>query len=221
MWFPISLPKYYRRAKADPMNFWFQEHNTLSFAVMLWEMALGNDPRLRNMMDWAHEGKDIYIYKIRRNMLENIDFQRFEEDDSYKVDCTYSRIIIPPYYQGVEKPVPWREYFKDNLDAKKVAVTYIQQEIKNKLEEYPLKLSFRKERGGELCKVLEPTSLLSAMWYQFFLAQTGDINLRRCSLCGKWENMEGHRSTWSKHANCANYGRVKRARYKKKADESK
>ena len=91
----------------------------------------------------------------------------------------------------------------------------------SKLAEYPLQLTFRSDDDGELRKILEPTNLLAAMWHQLYLAQTGEIQLRRCSLCGKWENMEGHRSTWSKHANCANYGRVKRARNKKRERANK
>jgi hypothetical protein len=81
---------------------------------------------------------------------------------------------------------------------------------------YPLNIRFEMDEKEEVHKIIAPTSLLSAMWYQFFLAQTGEIKLRRCAICNRWEDMEGHRETWSKHANCANYDRVKRARLRKR-----
>jgi hypothetical protein len=71
------------------------------------------------------------------------------------------------------------------------------------------------DEDGLLRKTLVPTSLLSAMWYQLYLAVIGEIKLRRCAICWKWENMEGHRVNWSKHAACANNERVKRSRSKK------
>jgi hypothetical protein len=59
------------------------------------------------------------------------------------------------------------------------------------------------------------------MWYLFYLACAGEIELRRCAVCGRWEDMEGHRETWSRHANCANYERVKRSRLKKLAEQGR
>jgi hypothetical protein len=212
--------RFCRREKADPLNFWIQEHHALSFAVMLWEMIMINDQRLKSMIDWGHGGRDIYIYKIYRHMLEEADFKRFEEEDSYKIDCSYGRILMSPYYQEGDTSVPWGEYFPNGkLDARKTASLYIQVETARKLAEFPLKLLLKREKGGKLSKALEPTSLLSAMWYQFYLAQAGDIRLRRCSICGRWEDMEGHRESWTRHKNCGNYARVKKAREKKRERE--
>ncbi|MDR1732147.1 MAG: hypothetical protein LBR61_08645, partial [Synergistaceae bacterium] len=127
-------------------------------------------------------------------------------------DPTYGPDFVRPPYKLFG-------YLPEKLDMKEAALRYIQETISKKLAVFPLQFVFRMDDDGKFRKIIEPTSLLSAMWYQFYLALTGEIRLRRCSLCGRWENMEGHRDTWKKHANCANYGRVKRAREKKKRNE--
>lgn len=199
----------YRRAKADPFLFWIQEYRDLSFAVMLWELATQDDRRLDGILEWNEEITRIYVNKIWKEKLDEIDFQRFGKDETYQPVCGAVRDRLHDFnHRSVCKG--------SRFVPAKAALLYVEQEITRKLAEYPLQVSFKKGADGTRYKAIQPTSLLSAMWYQLYLAQTGDIRLRRCSLCGKWENMEGHRSTWTKHANCANYGRVKRARHKKR-----
>jgi hypothetical protein len=197
--------RFYFLGKPDPLRFWIEEHRDLSFNVMLWEMALNDDPRLNKIVEHHEDTERVYIYKFPKEKLNEIDFKRFREDDAYSPN-----FIKPPY--RLER------YFQRGFDAQKAALRYVQDSINRKLESYPLRVSFQTGENEELHKVIEPTSLLSFMWYQFYLALAGEIQLRRCSLCGKWENMEGHRSTWTKHANCANYGRVRRARLKKRGE---
>jgi hypothetical protein len=205
---------YYFRVKADSIDFWIQEYRDLSFAVMLWELSLKKDPRLDGIIEWAKGSRLMIANRFSREKLEEVDFDKFKSDEAYKLDCNIPQEVMKNTYEGVE--LPWLILLGHKLDAVKGASLYVQQKITQKLEQYPLKVVFRSDPKKKLYKTLQPTSLLSAMWYQFYLAQTGDIQLRRCSLCGKWENMEGHRSTWSKHANCANNDRVKNSRMKKK-----
>ena len=194
---------YYRIAKPDPLSFWKREHRDLSFSVMLWEMALNDDPRLSGILEWHEDIGRAYVYPFPRDRLESTDFERLGRDDGYSPD-----FVLPP--RRIEN------YHPKRFEAKKAASRYVQRETNRKMRLYPLTVRFETDENEETHKIIEPTSLLSAMWYQFFLAQTGEVSLKRCSICGRWENMEGHRTTWSKHANCANYGRVKRAREKKK-----
>lgn len=202
---------YYRRANPDPLMFWIQEYRDLSFAVMLWELALGKDPRLDGILEWNNETSRVYVNKIWKEKLAEIDFERFGKDKTYHPRCGAVRDRI---YDLNSQPLRKG----DSFDTVKAAFVYIRQEINRKLRQYPLNVLFKIETDGELHKTIEPSSLLSAMWYQFYLVQAGEITLRRCALCGKWENMEGHRSTWSRHANCAGYDRLKRARNKKRGN---
>jgi hypothetical protein len=79
------------------------------------------------------------------------------------------------------------------FDAKTAASLYIREEICRKMECYPMVIRFETGEHGEIRRIMEPTSLLSEMWYLFFLAFSGKVKLRRCSVCGRWENMDGHR----------------------------
>jgi hypothetical protein len=196
----------YQVTKPDPLSFWKQEHRDLSLAVMLWEMASDDDPRLNGMLEWREDTGRVYVYPVPRHRLNEVDFRRMGKDRGYSPN-----FVLPP--RRIENYRPQR------FNAKKAALAYVQREINKKMKLYPLTIRFETDERGGIHRIIEPTSLLSAMWHQFFLAQTGEIRLRRCSICGKWENMNEHRETWSKHKNCANYARVKKSRIKKREEQ--
>jgi hypothetical protein len=193
----------YMVTKPDPFSFWKREHRNLSLAVMLWEMALKDDPRLNGIVEWHEDPGRAYVYPVPRHRLDDVDFQRMGKDGSYSPS-----FVLPP--RRIDNYRPQR------FSAKRAALAYARQETNKKMMSYPLYIRFNMDEDGDIRRVIEPTSLLSAMWHQFFLALTGEIRLRRCSVCGKWEDMETHRETWSKHKNCANYDRLKKARAKKR-----
>ncbi|MDR1510535.1 MAG: hypothetical protein LBS53_12955 [Synergistaceae bacterium] len=193
----------YQVTKPDPLSFWKQEHRDLSLAVMLWEMALKDDPRLNGILEWHEDPGRAYVYPVPRHRLTEVDFRRIGKDRSYSPS-----FVLPP--RRIE------DYRPQRFNAKRAALTYVRQEINKKMRLYPLYIRFDTDENGGIHRVIEPTSLLSAMWHQFFLAQTGEIRLRRCSVCGKWEDMKTHRESWSKHKNCANYQRLKKSRAKKR-----
>lgn len=195
--------RHYVIEKPDPLSFWIQEHRDLSFAVMLWEFASNHDPRLKGILEWCEDTRRAYAYPFDREKLGEVDFEKLGKDKGYS-----PKFIFPP--RRIEN------YHPQKYDAQIAASRFIQQEINRKLAIYPLETRIEIDERGQHHYVHEPSSLLSAMWFQFSLALAGEIKLKRCSICGRWENMEGHRESWSKHANCANYDRVKRARNKKK-----
>jgi hypothetical protein len=204
--------QFYRRVKADPWLFWRNEQRDLSYATMLWEMLSNKDPRLNGIIMWAHEGRRIYVYKIKTELLDEIDFEKFRTDEGYLLEHTTSRDLL---LDTRSQDQAWMARYCRYPDVMNAASVYIQSTINRKLSEYPMLIKFGMDEDGMLCKALAPTSLLSAMWYQLYLAMTGEIKLRRCSICGKWESMKTHRINWSKHASCANLERVKRSRSKK------
>jgi translation initiation factor 2 beta subunit (eIF-2beta)/eIF-5 len=61
------------------------------------------------------------------------------------------------------------------------------------------------------------------MWFQLTRALDGNLRLRRCPICGQWEDMEKgkHRESWTKHKQCANNEAVKRYRSKQSIGEGK
>ncbi|MDR1481439.1 MAG: hypothetical protein LBI74_02305 [Synergistaceae bacterium] len=177
------------------------------------------DPLLDGIIEWSKGNRLMIANRFSRGKLKEIDFDKFRSDDAYKLDCNIPQEVMKNIYEGVE--LPWLPLLGHRLDAVRGASLYVQRKITQKLEQYPLKILFRSDSKARLYKTLRPTSLLSAMWYQFYLALTGGIRLRRCSICGRWENMAIHRDSWTKHANCANYNRVKKSRNKKKEQEKR
>jgi hypothetical protein len=204
--------QFYRRVKADPWLFWRNEQRDLSYTAMLWEMLSNKDPRLNGIIMWAHEGQRIYVYKIKKELLDEIDFEKFRTDEGYLIAHTITRDLL---LDTRSRDDAWMARYCRYPDVTNAASVYIQSKINQKLSEYPVQIKFGMDEDGTLRKTLVPTSLLSAMWYQLYLAMTGEIRLRRCSICKQWENMETHRNNWSKHASCANNERVKRSRSKK------
>ncbi|GHV51311.1 hypothetical protein FACS1894216_05090 [Synergistales bacterium] len=201
----------YRRVRPDSLNFWLREYRELSFAVVLWEMAVNKDARLNGIIEWAHEGQRMYVHKFRKEALKNIDFDRFRADESYLLEHTVGRDIL---FDVRDPHLAWMSHHCRYPDVTKAASIYLQLRVNRKIREYPINITFHMDDKGILHKRLEPGSLLSAMWYQLYFALNGEIRLRRCSLCGTWESMEGHRENWSKHASCANNERVRRSREK-------
>jgi hypothetical protein len=206
--------QFYRRVKADPWLFWRNEQKELSYIAMLWEMLANQDSRLNGIIMWAHDGQRVYVYKIKKELLDEIDFERFRTDESYLLEHTVTRELLFDVRDRTENDM-WMTRYCRYPDVMNATSVYIQLTINRKLAQYPMQIAFEMSEEGKLRKALVPTSLLSAMWYQLYLATIGEIKLRRCSICGKWENMEGHRINWSKHAACANNERVKRSRSKK------
>ena len=205
---------FYRRVKADPWLFWRNEQRELGFITMLWEMVNNRDSRLNGVIMWAHEGQRIYVYKVKKELLNEIDFEKFRVDEDYLLEHTTNRVLLFDA-RSRKREDAWLARYCRFPDVMNAASIYIQSIINNKLSEYPLQVKFQMDEDGLLRKALVPTSLLSAMWYQLYLAVIGEIKLRRCAICRKWENMEGHWINWSKHAACANNERVKRSRSKK------
>jgi hypothetical protein len=97
-------------------------------------------------------------------------------------------------------------------DVFEMARIDLEQSINIAFEDYPVNLVLEHNRAT---LVLRPSDLLSCMWYQLALAFKEKIKLRRCTICGQWEDMEGHRENWTKHKQCANNEAVKRYRKKK------
>jgi hypothetical protein len=86
--------QFYRQVKADPWLFWRNEQKELSYTAMLWEMLANQDPRLNGIIMWAHEGQRVYVYKIEKELLDEIDFERFRTDESYLLEHTITRELL-------------------------------------------------------------------------------------------------------------------------------
>jgi hypothetical protein len=193
----------------ESRQFWYKEHFDLSFAVMVWEFILNNDvDSLRKIVIWQGH-KRVVIMKFRRDALDEIhtcddgaiNYPTFDEKNNLGFEVLFDAD------NNLRSWAPQRFPCPDIINPAKL---FVQTEVNAKLRKYPLQIALTLNEHGELEKRLYPTSLLSAMWYQLYLALAGEITLRRCSICGQWENMSGHRVNWSKHRKCISYKRIEK-----------
>ena len=180
---------------SESLGFWLREHGDLSYAVKVWEQLVErNTIKLKEIVEWYEDDPSTNI----RNAVR---IRRW--DGSY--------IIL--FSSNVR---PWLSGITRGLDVLKPALLYLQLAVSEKIKLNPISVDLYTDEQGQLQRSLQPTSLLSAMWYQFSLALTGEIRLRRCSICQQWENMRGHRSDWTMHTTCSTNKRSQQYRNKKK-----
>jgi hypothetical protein len=196
--------------RGESRAFWHTEHFALAFASMVWEFLANNDiESLKKVVFWQNT-KSARVVKFRRELLGEIDTSTAGELH-YPMEHAKS-IGWETLFDGdnnVRAWAPQRFLYPDVLAPARL---FVQLEINKKLRDFPLQIALTLDEHGDLRKRMYPTSLLSAMWYQMYLALVGEIKLRRCSICGKWEDMKGHRTTWETHKVCASTKRVQRFR---------
>jgi hypothetical protein len=195
--------------EGESRQFWYKEHFALSFATMVWELTVNNDvDSLKKIVIWQGE-KRVSIMKFLRDTLSSIhtcedgaiSYPFDEKKNSLDYELLFDADI------NMRSWVPQRFPHPDIINPAKL---FVQVEVNKKLLEYPLQVALTLNERGELEKRLYPTSLLSAMWYQLYLALSGETKLRRCVICGQWEDMSGHRVNWSKHKKCISYKRLEK-----------
>jgi hypothetical protein len=176
---------------------------------MVWEFILNKDvDSLRKIVIW-YEQKRVVITKFPRDMLDSV---KIKDDGEvwYPFDEHNPRLGREELFDADGNKHSWAPQRFPYPDIINPARLFVQTTVNAKLLKYPLQIALTLNEQGELEKRIYPTSLLSAMWYQLHLALAGEINLRRCSICGQWEDMSGHRVNWSKHKKCISYERIKK-----------
>ncbi len=98
----------------------------------------------------------------------------------------------------------------------------LQKKINEKLKVHHTKPWLLMNEKNRLEPYLYPDSLIAALWFQFYQAVVGEKKLKRCSVCGKWEDLtdrtERQRERWTRHAKCANMLRQHRWRERRKRE---
>jgi hypothetical protein len=202
----------------ESLQFWRKEHKKLSFAFLVWELLnLKDSENLSKILNWHNMNTGVLIHTIGREILPTVDMSKVRGE---KRDHNYL------FKHGIEMEVVFEcEYGNINSWASKIcrypdvikpALLYVQLSVNDKLREYPLGFVTKINEHGNFINLLQPTSLLSAMWYQFLKVLRGDVKLRRCDVCGRWEDMKTHRDNWRRHRSCANAQCVARSRRKSK-----
>ena len=96
----------------------------------------------------------------------------------------------------------------------------LQRKINEKLKTYSTQPRLLMNEQNQLEAYLYPGSLLAALWFQFYQVVVGEKKLKRCVVCGKWQDLtdrtEKQRERWTRHAKCANMLRQRKWRERRK-----
>jgi hypothetical protein len=156
--------------ESESLKFWLREHQDLRFVTSIWEYANNNDAeRLGDIIQW-------YIDQNRVTVREEyiVDGKPVEQETlllNYKIERQLETL-----FDG-KTVYPWAHNMFRYPEIIGPAKLYVQKMVNEKLIDYPMRISLAYDEMGNLKKRLQPTSLLSAMWYQLYLALTGEIKL--------------------------------------------
>lgn len=189
---------YYPRF-VEPLNLWLNEHRHMSQLVKVWR--------------WFEDGNEEELRKIIK--IYGPGSKRHEILGGSTVDML-SEMEGSPF---PEWSAPW-EYFGSDfsgniLDA---AIGLLTMVINSK---HLGGLQLIRESGPRPIPYIVPRDLLSAMWFQFSQAITGERKYKRCPICGYWEDVTQRRSDWKRHDSCASNVRASRYYARQKEAEAK
>jgi hypothetical protein len=199
-----------RTQPSESQSFWFRAHRDLAVTVMIWEFATRNDEKnLNKIIRWFLGNTGVMVYLVKKTSLNEFDVSK-TTDWEYVAEHTCGWEVL---FDGKDTR-PWASDLYRYPEVVRPALLYVQKTINEKLQEYPVNIILQIDEEGKVRQRLQPTSLLAAMWYQFNLILAGEGKIRRCSICGEWEDMKDHRGNRKVHPKCANKRRVEEFRKK-------
>lgn len=217
----------YAMVFGESLRFWQNEIQDMAFAVNVWEALKNEDLEfLKRVILWHAENEVVSV--VKTNIPKLVLLNRFHNAaDVSKV--TESKETLRAIHDSLptKEDVPLRVQlsyiaardYKKELFSRFVvgdlllpARCYIQAAINEKLKKYVVKPRLLLDEKNQLKPYLMPESLLAAMWYQFYLTVVGERQFKRCSVCGRWEDITDKTVAWTKHETCANKERVKKYR---------
>ena len=185
----LQLPMSDQSFSGDSLSTWKKEHRDLKNAVQIWEWLRTNDKEKLNLLIKWSEDNETVRYFIGSNSMGIL----------FSVNPPIRPYLLP-------RCKPGDVIFPTRLLLQKI--------INDKLGEYPVSPRLLLDDNNELKQYLVPSSLLSAMWYQFYQAVTGKKRYKKCEICNTWEDVTDKRSSWTMHPNCAAKVRMRKLRQK-------
>lgn len=122
---------------------------------------------------------------------------------------SWDRWLVEPNQASRLQEIGWKR--GDLAGPARLAVINI---VNSRLEALCHPRLYLDSRGG-LTGHWTPANLLGCIWLQFYLTVTGQLELRRCTLCGNEMDVSQSRSTRKMHDKCSKTARMSRWRAKK------
>ena len=197
----------------EPIGLWEFESIALKNTFELWHYLINKDiDNLNLIIKWITKDNkdfincalgDVERLKLFRSQ-SNIDEYGIPNEKGFGDLETYNLPV------GFASRVPKGDLF---IPAKYLVKERVNLSLEN-FKVYPA-LNYDYHDFPGLFGILEPSDLISAIWYQFFEAIVKNKRFKRCMICNQWEDVTTKRSTWTKHPECA--ARERTARYRAKS----
>ncbi len=199
----------------DSLDFWRNEIEDMRKTVQIWEwLSEQNESQLAQIIKWKETDSDF--------------IQPFIEWDRNYIASSYSyggsdSPLVETFGQGDANSLysPLGDYSSFIPGDLFLPARYlIQNRINEKMIRFPSYIQLAANDEGDVVNCIQPRNLLAAMWLQFFAVIGGTKKVKRCSVCGEWEDVSNNRSTWTKHPECAAREKTARYRQKKQLEDS-
>lgn len=214
----------YQTVFGESLHFWQHEIQDMAWTVWVWEALKEWDMEfLERVIYW--EGNDAVgcvLVNIPREALTQFEDAKEVLEAARPENWDYLRAYLPePEEIPLLTSYNWlaAHNLKPEIfsrlkpgDLLLPAQYLVQSRINKKLKKYITKPRLLLDEKNNLKPYLMPENLLAVMWYQFYLAAIGEKRFKRCSVCGRWEDVTEKTAAWTKHEACANKERVERYR---------
>jgi len=216
--------KKYAIVFGESLQFWQHEIRDMAWTVWVWEALKEKDiDFLKRVIYWdGDKAVGCVLVNIPKEALRQFEDAKEVQEAAHPDNADYLRGYLPePKEVPLSVSFGWlaTEYTNQEIlyrfkpgDLFLPAKYLVQSRINKKLEKYITKPRLLLDEKNQLRPYLMPESLLAAMWYQFYLAAVGEKRFKRCSICGRWEDVTEKTSAWTKHEACANKERVRKYR---------
>lgn len=223
----------FRVFHSESMVFWVQEIWRMASAFQIWRIAEERDYELLKQTLWygpCHQpgpsgvlGINCVVTNLPREILIKI-FSSAEE--VYEAISQGNQHVISSLRSHLPEGVPLLMAYAcmatekpNSADDEIRYLKYLLQEIINVNLRDKVNPFLRVKADGTFEPYLAPGDLLSAMWLQFYFSVLGERKIKRCPVCGLWEDVTERSERWTMHPECSTrersrryYSKVKQAR---------
>ena len=200
----------YAGVYGESFSFWKREIEHIKQTIQFWEWYKGeNVAALRKVVYWTDDWKAVKYTWGDKDTLSN-----YTKAKDYIKDYEAKDIKFQSSSNDIASNEISPKIFSTFMhgDLLLPAQYLVQSRINNKLNKHITKTKLLWNNKNKLVLYLMPETLLGAIWFQFARAAAGEREYRRCSICDQLADVTDNQRNWSKHPDCANRDRVRRAR---------
>lgn len=220
---PRKITSQKIKKQGESLEFWRREIWDMARVFQIWRVLEEKDYELFKRIAWFGSCRDSHIPKevtlancVLTNLPRNILLKTFSNaEEVYEAIAGGAPNVIALLRSHLPEEVPLfmsYSYFPLEPRRKDIDIDdlrfFLWQEINSHLSRKVSPFLKITESGFE--PYLASRDLLSALWLQFYFAVLGERKLKRCAVCGLWEDVTDKTEAWTMHPECGARKRSKK-----------